>query len=37
MIPPSTPEVVQIEGEPEVKRTVREADEVALTVKVSSE
>jgi hypothetical protein len=34
---PESPEVVQILGDPEVKTTVSEADDVADTVKVSFE
>jgi hypothetical protein len=34
---PLVPEVVQIVGEPEVKTTVSDADDVAETVKVSLE
>jgi hypothetical protein len=37
MVLPLVPEVVQTEVEPEVNTTVREAEEVALTVKVSLE
>jgi hypothetical protein len=37
MVFPLLPEVVQTEIEPEVNTTVNEADDVALTVKVSLE
>jgi hypothetical protein len=37
MTAPLAPDVVQTEVDPDVKTTVREAEEEALTVKVSAE